>query len=51
MGNKQKEAQAPKENPVRRCIQSGKCKSPKKCMDDKKCAFEGKPGKLGIYNR
>ena len=49
MENKQKEA--PKETPVRKCVQSGKCKTPKKCMADKKCSFEGKPGKLGIYNR
>ena len=40
-----------KESPVRKCVQSGKCKTPKKCMKDNKCALEGKQGKLGLYNR
>ena len=40
-----------KNNGVRKCVQSGKCKTPKKCMPAKKCNLKGKPGKLGIYNR
>ena len=46
-----KKTKKTKENGVRSCVQSGKCKTPKKCMAEKKCGFEGKPGKLGIYNR
>ena len=41
-----------KQNPieaVRKCVQSGKCKSPKACMEKKKCSLEGKPGKRGQY--
>jgi len=40
-----------KNNSVRKCVQSGKCKTPKECMPAKKCNLKGKPGKLGIYNR
>ena len=41
-----------KKNPIeaiRKCVQSGKCKTPKDCMEKKKCALEGKPGKRGQY--
>jgi hypothetical protein len=40
-----------KDNGVRNCVQSGKCKTPKECMPKKECKLKGKVGKYGLYNK
>jgi hypothetical protein len=36
---------------MRKCIQSGKCKTPKDCMQRGSCKLEGKVGKYGLYDK